>query len=61
VRFATRWFRAWTGRDDFDGWAASLPPPLTPLLLRGKSINRGARLKAGMNAEFVDRLEAWRP
>ena len=61
VRFATRWFRAWTGRDDFDAWAASLPPPLTPLVLRGKSINRDARLKAGMNAEFVDRLEAWRP
>ncbi len=61
VRFATRWFRDWMGRDDFETWAASLPPPLTPLLLRGKTINRAARLRAGMNAEFVDRLEAWRP
>jgi uncharacterized ferritin-like protein (DUF455 family) len=61
VRFAARWFRRWTARDDFDAWRESLPPPLTPLLLRGKTINREARLRAGMSADFVDRLEAWRP
>ncbi len=61
VRFGTRWFERWTGRDDFETWAASLPPPLTPLLMRGKTINREARLKAGMTEDFVERLAAWRP
>lgn len=61
VRFATRWFRRWTNGGDFDTWCASLPPPLTPLLLRGKTIQRERRLLAGMDAAFIDRLEAWRP
>ncbi len=60
VRFATRWFGQWTGSADFDVWTKSLPPPLTPLLLRGKTINRSARQKAGMSDEFIDRLDAWR-
>jgi uncharacterized ferritin-like protein (DUF455 family) len=61
VRFATRWFRTWAGSADFDAWERSLPPPLTPLLLRGKTINRASRLRAGMDEAFIDRLEAWRP
>ncbi len=61
VRFALRWFEAWTGSSDFDSWTKSLPPPLTPLLLKGKTINRPAREKAGMSDAFIDRLEAWRP
>lgn len=61
VRFAVRWFRHWTGRDDFDTWCRSLPKPLTPLLLRGKTINRAARSRAGMADEFIDRLESWKP
>lgn len=61
VRFAVRWFRHWTGRDDFDTWCRSLPKPLTPLLLRGKTINRTARAKAGMTQEFIDRIESWKP
>lgn len=61
VRFATRWFRTWAQTADFDTWCGSLPPPLTPLLLRGKTINREGRLRAGMDPDFIDRLEAWRP
>ena len=30
-------------------------------LLKGKTINRPARQKAGMSDAFIDRLEAWRP
>jgi hypothetical protein len=61
VRFAVRWFRRWTGRDDFESWSESLPKPLTPLLMRGKTINRTLRSKAEMSDEFIDALTAWRP
>lgn len=61
VRFATRWFRTWTGRDDFEHWSNALPEPLSPLLMRGKTINRDARRKAEMSDAFIDALSAWRP
>jgi len=61
VRFATRWFRAWTGGVDFETWCQELPPPLTPVLLRGKTLRRDLREKAEMPADFLDRLAAWRP
>lgn len=61
VRFAVRWFRRWTGGDDFDTWCRSLPPPLTPLLLRGKTLERGARQKAEMSEGFLDALSRWKP
>jgi uncharacterized ferritin-like protein (DUF455 family) len=59
VRFAVRWFRRWTGGDDFSNWCRSLPEPLTPLLLRGKSLQRDARRKAEMSEEFIDALARW--
>jgi uncharacterized ferritin-like protein (DUF455 family) len=64
VRFASRWFCEWTGRDpaegpDFDRWAAALPPPLTPAVLRGRPLDRERRLRAGLSAPFLDRLEAF--
>jgi uncharacterized ferritin-like protein (DUF455 family) len=61
VRFAMRWFRSWTGTDDFESWQRALPPPLTPLLMRGKSVQRAARLKAEMPPQFVDALVQWKP
>lgn len=60
VRFAVRWFRRWTGGCDFERWTGSLPEPLSPLLMRGKSINRAARFKAEMGEAFVDALMDWR-
>ena len=60
VRFATRWFRRWTGRDDFAYWLECLPRPLSPLLMRGKTINREARRKAGMSEAFIDSLSNYR-
>jgi uncharacterized ferritin-like protein (DUF455 family) len=59
VRFAWRWFRHFTGKDDFATWASHLPPPLSPLLMRGKHIERTARLRAGLPAAFIDELETW--
>ncbi|HMJ13237.1 MAG TPA: DUF455 family protein [Polyangiaceae bacterium] len=61
VSFATEWFTRWTGGCDFAVWSRSLPPPLSPLTLRGPNCQRSARLAAGMPAAFVDALEAWAP
>ena len=62
VTFALRWFEHFTGAPlDYDRWRATLPPPLTPALFRGRPLNRSARLRAGMNEEFLARLEAERP
>jgi uncharacterized ferritin-like protein (DUF455 family) len=61
VRFAARWFKRWTGSDDFSTWREALPEPLTPLLMRGKMLNREARRKAEMSEAFIDALSTWRP
>ncbi|HEX2735332.1 MAG TPA: DUF455 family protein [Polyangiaceae bacterium] len=61
VRFGVRWFKRWTGGMDFEKWQAALPPPLTPLLMRGKSVQRSARLKAEMGEDFVSQLVDWKP
>jgi uncharacterized ferritin-like protein (DUF455 family) len=59
VRFAARWFRRFTGSLDFEAWLSHLPAPLTPRMLRGHALNRRDRLRAGMNAAFLDRLAEW--
>jgi uncharacterized ferritin-like protein (DUF455 family) len=61
VRFAVFWFERWTEGQSFDVWREALPPPLSPLLMRGKQFDRRARLRAGMREEFVTALERWRP
>lgn len=61
VRFATFWFKRWTGADDFETWMEALPRPLSPLLMRGRTINRAARLAAGMSDAFIDRLARYEP
>lgn len=61
VRFGVRWFARWTGGQSFEAWQAALPPPLTPLMMRGKRFDARARERAGMAPEFVGALERWRP
>lgn len=61
VRFALTWFERFTGGVDFDAWAAHLPPPLSPLLMRGAPIARDARLAAGFPAAFIDALDRFSP
>ena len=60
VRFALRWFRAWSEDDSFDGWRAVLPAPLSPTLMRGKPVDRRRRNTAGLDAAFIDALVAWK-
>lgn len=61
VRFGVRWFEHFTGGVDFATWMQSLPEPLTPLLMRGRPLQRAARRKAGQPDGFLDALEAWEP
>lgn len=61
VRFAIRWFREWTGAVDFDTWCCTLPAPLTPLLMRGKTIHQSRRIQAEFPQGFIERLRSWHP
>lgn len=61
VRFGVRWFERLTGGLDFATWSRALPPPLTPLLMRGRPLRRDARKRAGQSDHFLDELESWQP
>jgi uncharacterized ferritin-like protein (DUF455 family) len=61
VRFGARWFGTFTGGIDFETWRRKLPPPLTPMLMRGRPLQRDVRARAGFPAEFLDELSAWQP
>jgi uncharacterized ferritin-like protein (DUF455 family) len=59
VRFALRWFRRFTHADDFSTWARHLPPPLSPVLMRGAPLNRERRRISGFTEPFLEELAAW--
>ncbi len=61
VRFALRWFRRFTGGDEFEDWMAALPAPLSPLVMRGAPVALDARLRAGLSRRFLDELVRWQP
>ena len=61
VRFAARWFSVFAGTLDFESFRAALPSPLSPLLLRGRPMDRARRLEAGMPAPMIAALDAWEP
>ncbi len=61
VRFAVRYFKQFNGSVDFDDWMSALPPPLSPWMMKGKTLNRPPRLKAEMPEAFLDALDEYRP
>ncbi|RLB46971.1 MAG: DUF455 domain-containing protein [Deltaproteobacteria bacterium] len=61
VRFAVRWFEEFTGKADFETWARHLPAPLSPMVMRGKPVQRELRLRAGMSEDFVEEMVQWQP
>jgi len=59
VAFAVLWFERLSGAPmDYARWKACLPKPLSPAVLQGKPLNREARVRAGLNEEFLRQLEA---
>jgi uncharacterized ferritin-like protein (DUF455 family) len=61
VAFGVRWFSEWSGGLEFDAWCRALPPPLTPLLMRGTPLAEDARRKAGQPDAFRAELKRWQP
>jgi uncharacterized ferritin-like protein (DUF455 family) len=61
VLFGARWFAVFHGDLDFETWRRSLPLPLSPMLLRGRPLQREARRRAGFPEAFLDQLDAWQP
>ena len=61
VRFAMKWFRHFTGEDDFTHWMEHLPEPLSPSVMKGRSLDVDARSRAGLSDAFIDELAAWGP
>jgi len=59
VRFGARWFETFRGELAFERWRAALAPPLSPLLMRGRPLQRDARRRAGQSEQFLDELDAW--
>lgn len=57
VAFAKHWFEHFTGAPlTYAAWGAALPEPVTPSVLHGRTLNREARARAGLDAAFLDAL-----
>ncbi len=61
VRFAAKWFKHFTGDLTFTAWKDSLAGDFSPLLMRGRTLAKETRLRAGFPEAFIEELEAWRP
>ena len=64
VKFALTWFRELSpelaaGHTLFEAFRRSLPPPLSPILMRGVPSDRELRKKAGFDDAFIDSLTAF--
>jgi uncharacterized ferritin-like protein (DUF455 family) len=59
VRFGARWWKAFRGELAFDAWKDALASPLSPMLMRGRILEREARIQGGFPSEFLDRFDAW--
>jgi uncharacterized ferritin-like protein (DUF455 family) len=59
VRFGVETFRRLRGGPTFAAFEAALPPPLSPMLMRGPVLDRAARQRAGLDDAFLDELTAW--
>lgn len=62
VRFAVQWLeKLGAPVSSLDALRALLPPPLSPIVLRGQPLARDARLSAGLTPRFVDELARFDP
>lgn len=61
VKFAVHWFQVFTNENlAFDPWRSALPAPLSPVVMKGPTLDRALRTRSGMSADFLDALEAWK-
>ena len=62
VRFGWEWLQTWRGEEEaWEVWQRHLTWPLRPLRARGTRFHRGGREAAGLDPEFIRRLESSRP
>ncbi|MFO0562203.1 MAG: DUF455 family protein [Polyangiales bacterium] len=61
VAFAAHWFERFTGTIEPGAWRAHLVEPLSPLVMRGPTIDRAARLRASMPEALIDAIAAYDP
>ncbi len=61
VEFGMEWLRKLKDPtlSDFDAWQQALKWPIRPSTAKGDTLQKEARLAAGMTAEFVETLDAW--
>lgn len=61
VEFGMTWLRNWKdpAMTDFEAWQQNLEWPMRPSKARGHEFQAEARLKAGMDADFVHQAETW--
>jgi len=59
VRFGWRWLQHWKGEDEsaWEAWNRHLTWPLRPVRARGSSFHREGREAAGLDPDFIRRLE----
>jgi uncharacterized ferritin-like protein (DUF455 family) len=60
VAFGWRWLQVWKqpGESSWDAWRRSLTWPLRPVKAKGSRFERQGREAAGLDADFIARLEA---
>ncbi len=61
VRFGLTWLGRFLGKPvvRFEDLLKALPPPLTPSVMRGPSLDRPSRKRAGYTDEFLDAFDAF--
>jgi hypothetical protein len=59
VRFGLEWLRKLkdAGQSDWEAFAGHLRWPMRPSKARGDTFHRESRREAGMDSDFLDRLE----
>ncbi|MEI7700171.1 MAG: DUF455 family protein [Planctomycetia bacterium] len=59
VQFGLTWLRHWKTpeQSDWEAWTQALHWPIRPSKARGDMFQREARLAAGLNPDFIERLE----
>lgn len=61
VEFGMTWLRKWKdpALSDFEAWQQNLEWPIRPSTARGHEFQAEARLKAGMDEDFVQQAATW--